>query len=1168
MPRRVRALVALACIVGILAAACGPASPPSWDEFHHANSRDGYNATEATLGPGAATRLVRKWTAAVGGAVDSSPAVSSSGFVVVGAPGNVRAYDKVTGTPVWNASTGSATPSSAAWSSNSVLVGASDGKLYAFDGNNGKSLWSATTGGALSSAAVAGSDVYVGSADGKVYDFAADTGKVRWSTQTFGQVRSSPAVGALAYAGTDDGNVYAFDLATGAIRWTRQTAARVRSTPAVSNGVVYVGSDDGNLYALDGNDGTVRWKLNIGGVVDSSPAVDGSTVYIASEAGTLRAVDASAGTSKWSASLDSGAYSSAAVANGVVYVGTRAGLVRAFNAVNGAALWSDTTGAAVLSSPAVQDSIVYVGSGDGTLYAYATADPCNPLINKVTCENSRPGTPQSVWGVPNHNGGSGIDGFATDISVNVGGTVHFKISTAAIAYHADIYRVGYYGGAGARFMATIHPSVALPQAQPACLTDTTTNLVDCGNWAESASWTVPPNAVSGVYFARLNRDDGTTGSFHIVFVVRDDASHTNILFQTSDPTWTAYNSYGGEGIYTIDPTNGRRAYKASYNRPLYPRYPPENQFFRVEYPMIRFLEGNGYDVAYASGIDSDRYGSHLLDHNIFMSVGHDEYWSAAQRANVESARAAGVHLAFFSGNEIYWKTRYEPSSDASGTPYRTLVVYKETLDNAKIDPSPTWTGLWRDHRFSPPSDGGRPENAVSGTSYISDPMSCCASYPITVSAEEGALRFWRGTSLATLGPGTSVTFGDRVVGYEFDADFDNGFRPPGEIDLSSTTIGSVPSVARPPGGPSPSDDAAVMGRSATSTATTAQAQTATVSAVHHLATYRMSNGTRVFSAGTIQWAFGLDGNADGFGTTPDTRIQQATVNVLADMGVQPATLQGGLIPATATSDITPPTSYITSPTASASFVAGSTITVTGTANDTDGRVGGIEVSTDGTTWHPATGRAQWTYSFAANQASGPLQIRSRATDDSGNIEAPTSGVTITIVPKPCPCTIFGSGQPTTPDSGDGNAIEVGMKFRPDTSGFISGIRFYKSSANTGPHLVNLWTSSGTLLASAPAVSETSSGWQQVDFALKVPVTTGTLYVASYHSGSGHVADDRWYSTLPAVFFQPTGVDATPLHMVDPLGPDGPSVFATGATSTFPTTSSQDENYWVDPVFTP
>src|SRR5439155_24780422 len=106
---------------------------------------------------------------------------------------------------------------------------------------------------------------------------------------------------------------------------------------------------------------------------------------------------------------------------------------------------------------------------------------------------------------------------------------------------------------------------------------------------------------------------------------------------------------------------------------------------------------------------SDRRGGLILQHKVFMSVGHDEYWSQAQRANVTAARDAGVHLAFFSGNEVYWKTRYEPSIDGSSTAYRTLVCYKEgTLGEnacgAKCDPASAWTGLWRDGcAFTPPA---------------------------------------------------------------------------------------------------------------------------------------------------------------------------------------------------------------------------------------------------------------------------------------------------------------------------------------------------------------------------------------------------------------------------------------------------------------------------------
>ena len=174
--------------------------------------------------------------------------------------------------------------------------------------------------------------------------------------------------------------------------------------------------------------------------------------------------------------------------------------------------------------------------------------------------------------------------------------------------------------------------------------------------------------------------------------------------------------------------------------------------------MVRWLERNGYDVSYTSGVDTDRAGAELLEHQVFLSVGHDEYWSADQRANVEAARDAGVNLAFFSGNEVFWKTRWEESIDGSGDDYRTLVCYKETHADEQIDPEgpEAWTGTWRDPRFSPPGDGGRPENELSGNIFMVN----AGTAEITVPAADGALRLWRNTDIAALEPGETATLGD------------------------------------------------------------------------------------------------------------------------------------------------------------------------------------------------------------------------------------------------------------------------------------------------------------------------------------------------------------------------------------------------------------------------
>jgi hypothetical protein len=760
----------------------------------------------------------------------------------------------------------------------------------------------------------------------------------------------------------------------------------------------------------------------------------------------------------------------------------------------------------------------------------AAAAPCDaPIVNEIACENTKAGNPSSEWQISG-SGSSSLQGFATDISVNRGSTIGFKVK-ATTSYRLDIYRMGYYGGAGARKVATV--SRPAPPTQPACQKQTSTGLIDCGNWAETASWGVPSTAVSGIYFAKLV--SGSAAS-HIVFIVRDDASRSDLFFQTSDTTWQAYNDYGGNSLYEGSPAG--RAYKVSYNRPFDTNAEtPEDFVWNAEYPMVRFLEANGYDVSYTTGVDTERLGDLIKRHKTFLSVGHDEYWSGGQRANVEAARAAGVNLAFFSGNESFWKTRWEDSIAGTSTTYRTLVTYKETHANAKIDPNTAWTGTWRDPRFSPPGDGGRPENGLTGTMFM---VNCCTT-DMEVDGVDGQMRFWRNTRVANLNSGQSTTLGSGILGYEWDESPDNGFQPAGLIRLSTTTRSGVDYLQ---------DYGSTY---------------APGTATHHLTMYRAPSGALVFGAGTVQWAWGLDNNHSGGSGTSDTAVRQATVNLFADMGAQPATLQPGLSAASASSDTTAPTSTIATPAAGATVPVGQPLTVTGTATDAGGgKVGGVEVSTDnGTSWHPATGRGSWSYTFTPG-SNGTLTIRARATDDSLRTEIPSAGRTITVgtgTPPPpgsCPCTIWPStATPAVPADSDSTAVEVGVKFRANQAGFISGIRFYKGTTNTGTHVGSLWSGSGAKLGSATFSGESASGWQQVNFGSPVAVTANTTYVASYYAPNGR------YSTSEGYFTTPTSNG--PLTALQD-GADGSNgVYKYGGG--FPTLGYAATNYWVDVVYT-
>ncbi len=837
----------------------------------------------------------------------------------------------------------------------------------------------------------------------------------------------------------------------------------------------------------------------------------------------------------------------------VVFSGARANYTISFSGATYTAV--DNRG----GSPDGTDTVTNVENfqfSDGTL----TASQLNPgappaAPNKIALENMKTGNPQSEWGIDGDGDYTSIQGFATQISSNIGQTVDFKIATDSTHYRIDIYRLGYYGGDGARKVASIDKSLTTAQIQPHPIVDMSRGLIDAGNWAVSASWQIPTDMVSGVYIAKLVREDGTEASSHIPFIVRDDASTSDVVFQTSDTTWQAYNAWGGASLYfgevPVDPDHliGHtppncgcainaigRATAVSYNRPFITNTSPiggtHDFIFGVEHSAIRWLEQNGYDVSYISGVDTTRSGSLLLNHDAFLSVGHDEYWSAEQRTNVETARDAGVNLAFWSGNEIYWKVRWETSIDGNGTPYRTMVTYKETWGGTP-DPSDIGTGTWRDPRFADP--GQKPENALTGTmfqvdGYVQDTM--------TIPYDYSNLRFWRNTDVANLQPGETASLVKNLLGYEWDSDVENGFRPAGLINMSLSTV-AVDTYLRDYG-------------------TTVGSATAT----HSLTMYRAESGALVFGAGTVFWSWGLDSNHEGPATATDPNVRQAMVNMFADMGIQPTTLDASLILATQSTDTTKPTATITSPTLGASFVEGQKVTITGTAQDAGGGIiAGVEISTDGgQSWWKATGRENWSYSWNV-QASGTYTILARAVDDSVNLGTPSTGVQVTVnLPSTASLWTL-ANKPATETTLDSDTIsnsgvELGVRFQASTGGFVNGIRFYKGFYNIGSHTVDLWTSTGTLLASGVSVGESLTGWQTVSFASPVHIDAGTTYVASYHNEGYWSANDNYFTTT---------YTNGPLKVLP-----GGSVFAySNNPGAFPnTTPTGNTNYWVDVVFNP
>jgi len=264
-----------------------------------------------------------------------------------------------------------------------------------------------------------------------------------------------------------------------------------------------------------------------------------------------------------------------------------------------------------------------------------------------------------------------IEGYCSRQSVAVGETIEFKVSTnPPVDFQLEIFRMGYYGGAGARRMTVLGPLKGETQPDPEV---GPARLREC-RWTTSAELTIPADWPSGAYVGRLTTNGESEGSgywqSYVIFVVRDDRP-CDVLFQVSDNTWQAYNRWPDDySLYTAPGGAHVPGVSVSFDRP-YAKYPqilesPQSvgsgEFLLWEYPLCYWLEEQGYDVSYCSNVD-------LLDPAVpqrakaFISVGHDEYWDLRQYESLVAARDVGVNLLFLSANTAYMVSPFTPGGD-------------------------------------------------------------------------------------------------------------------------------------------------------------------------------------------------------------------------------------------------------------------------------------------------------------------------------------------------------------------------------------------------------------------------------------------------------------------------------------------------------------------------
>ncbi|MER5648047.1 N,N-dimethylformamidase beta subunit family domain-containing protein [Streptosporangium sp. NPDC002524] len=308
----------------------------------------------------------------------------------------------------------------------------------------------------------------------------------------------------------------------------------------------------------------------------------------------------------------------------------------------------------------------------------------------TAAENAREGDHR--WRLRGRGAEHEIEGFADRVSVLPGERFRLYVSTTAGRYTARAFRMGWYGGAGAR---QVWREAGLPgrrQAPPRTIAATGT--VTAAHWrpgpkVDTSGWP------EGSYLIRL--DAATGGRRFVPLTVRSASTRGRLVVVNAVTTWQAYNGWGGRSLYEGPGGFEGRSRAVSFDRPY--DASGARLFMDMERDAIELAERQGVPLAYVTSLDLDRDPRILDGARGLVSLGHDEYWSAGMRRTVEAARDRGTNLAFLGANAVYWRVRFAATPLG---PRRLVVCHKDAAE----DPG---TILWR--------AAGRPESSLTGPMY-------------------------------------------------------------------------------------------------------------------------------------------------------------------------------------------------------------------------------------------------------------------------------------------------------------------------------------------------------------------------------------------------------------------------------------------------------------------
>jgi hypothetical protein len=436
-------------------------------------------------------------------------------------------------------------------------------------------------------------------------------------------------------------------------------------------------------------------------------------------------------------------------------------------------------------------------------------------LNPIQIENHLPGTTSWQLSKPAPYDAKTFDsptieGYAWTTSAQAGDEVQFSVSTTSSSFSAGIYRMGWYQGKGGRLMQTIAPIHGQAFLLPS--PDVSTGLIEA-NWPVAFTLKINPGWVSGMYMVKLTASHGEQA--YIPFVLRS-SKPADFAFIHTVNTDEGDNIWGGTSLYRnfTSTFRGPRAFKVSFDRP-FEQDRGAGLFFWYEFPMVRWLEQNGYDVSYLSDPDLQNNPARLQNYHALLVVGHSEYWSMQMRDALEAAVNQGVNLAVFAANTLYLQIRYEPRSGGQSFPDRILVCYK---GQGHQDPfyGKDNTQVTVTFRQAPLNS---PEQTFLGAMY--------ASY---WQPKEGGFPWVVADAASWVFAGTGLKNGDSLpglVGYEYDKVFPDYSTPQGLQILATSPV---------------IDDAKNHD-------------------VSNATLYTAASGARVFDAGTMEWSWGLDSNS-------------------------------------------------------------------------------------------------------------------------------------------------------------------------------------------------------------------------------------------------------------------------------------------------------------------